>query len=122
MRIVQLNHVAVHVSDVGRSAAFYREALRLEPMARPAFDFPGAWFRLAGEQELHIIGDRTLPVHSHNRGTHFALRVDDIGAWATALRAARVQVMGPMPRPDGATQIFIEDPDGHVIELCQLNP
>ena len=81
MKIKELNHVAIHVTDVEKSSRFYHEVLRLEPIPRPAFTFPGAWFRLGVHQELHIIGDRTEPVFSHNRGNHFALRVDDLDAW-----------------------------------------
>ena len=53
MNIAQLNHVAIHVADVERSLVFYRDVLRLEPIPRPAFTFPGAWFQLGIDQELH---------------------------------------------------------------------
>ena len=45
MKVLQLNHVALHVADVAVSESFYRDVLQLEQLARPAFDFPGAWFR-----------------------------------------------------------------------------
>ncbi|MEX2672384.1 MAG: VOC family protein [Phycisphaeraceae bacterium] len=116
----QLNHVAIHVQDVARAAAFYQHTLGLTPLPRPAFDFPGAWFALGPDQELHLIGDRDRPVHSQQRGTHFALRITDAQHAAAVLRDHQVDMVGPKPRPDGATQIFITDPDGHVIELCEL--
>ena len=84
MQILELNHVAIHVRDLEAACEFYKNILRLEPLPRPAFDFPGAWFRLGTQQELHLIGERTAPVHSHNRGNHFALRVDDIDQWEKA--------------------------------------
>ena len=74
MLVRQLNHVALHVANVDESIAFYRDTLKLPIMDRPAFDFPGAWFRLGKDQELHLIGDRELPVHSHHRGGHLAHR------------------------------------------------
>lgn len=117
MKTLELNHVAIHVSDVARSCEFYSKVLLLEPMQRPAFDFPGAWFRLGAVQELHIIGGRTEPVISKHRGNHFALRADDIEAWHQHLKPFGVIVRGPSKRPDGAIQIFVQDPDGHVIEL-----
>lgn len=113
----ELNHVAIHVADVEKSCAFYRDILRLEPMARPGFVFPGAWFRLGTFQELHIIGERKEPVISHNRGNHFALRVDDLEAWQAHFKKHGVEYRPPQRRPDGATQIFLRDPDGHTIEL-----
>ena len=116
----ELNHVAVHVADVERSSAFYRDVLRLESMSRPAFDFPGAWFRLGVGQELHLIGRSDEPVIARNRNNHFALRVDDIDAWEKHLKAVGAQFQSKKLRPDGAWQVFLRDPDGHDIELFTL--
>ena len=117
MNIRELNHVAIHVTNVEKSSDFYRSVLRLESIPRPAFSFPGAWFRLGAKQELHLIGDRGDPVFSSNRGNHFALKVDDLDAWAAHLQKAGAQFAPKKARPDGASQIFLRDPDGHVIEL-----
>ena len=57
MTVLELNHVAIHITDVARSAEFYQRVLRLEPLPRPAFNFPGAWFRLGANQELHLIAN-----------------------------------------------------------------
>lgn len=118
MRITQLNHVAIHVADVERSVAFYRDVLQLVPLPRPAFSFPGAWFRLGVDQELHLIGDRQYEVISHHRGNHFALMVDDIDAWERYFAERQIEHLPRKIRPDGAYQVFLKDPDGHCIELC----
>ncbi|HZN34579.1 MAG TPA: VOC family protein [Pirellulaceae bacterium] len=118
MLIAQLNHVALHVADVERSVQFYRDVLQLTPIPRPAFTFPGAWFRLGVDQELHLIGERTKEVVSHNRGNHFALLVDDFNAWEQRLTELGVTFLPRRTRPDGALQLFIIDPDGHYLELC----
>jgi lactoylglutathione lyase len=120
VNVSQLNHVALHVADVERSRRFYVQTLRLKPIPRPAFSFPGFWFRIGTDQELHLIGDRNEPVHSHHRGNHFALRVSNIAATQEWLRECRAEFSGPSQRPDGAWQIFLVDPDGHCIELCEL--
>ena len=122
MKIFELNHVAIHVKDVPASCDFYGRVLRLEPMTRPAFDFPGAWFRFGQIQELHIIGGRSEPVNSHNRGNHFALLVDDLEAWDAHLRQAGATNRARRQRPDGASQLFLQDPDGHVVELFTPPP
>ncbi|MDH3583631.1 MAG: VOC family protein [Phycisphaerae bacterium] len=119
MQISELNHVALHVADVETSVAFYRDVMGLKQLPRPAFDFPGAWFAL-GTQELHLIGGRNQAVHSHNRGTHFALQVRSIREAETQLQAAGAEYRPAKKRPDGAWQVFLADPDGHVIELCDL--
>jgi lactoylglutathione lyase len=118
MKIVELNHVALLVADVARSCEFYLHVLRLAPMPRPAFDFPGAWFRLGTTQELHLIGERTEQVVSGHRSNHFALQVDDLDAWEAHLTSVSAEMQPRIQRPDGAWQIFLRDPDGHVIELC----
>ena len=117
MKIYELNHVAIHVKDVEASCEFYRNVLQLEPMPRPAFTFPGAWFRLGENQELHIIGERDEPVFAHNRGNHYALRVENLDEWERHFRNHQVEYRPRKLRPDGAQQIFLRDPDGHVIEL-----
>ena len=113
MKILELNHVAIHVRDVAASCEFYSQVLRLEPLPRPAFTFPGAWFRLGPNQELHIIGERADPVISHHRGNHFALRLDDLPDWEVHFQKLGVKYSLPKSRPDGASQIFLGDPDGH---------
>lgn len=119
MKCKQLDHVALHVADLGKSRRFYATVIGLEEMPRPNFDFPGAWFRLGESQELHLIGGRETDVSSHRRGTHFALLVDDIIEWEEHLRLQGADFQPPKSRPDGAVQIFLTDPDGHWVELCQ---
>ena len=122
MQFLELNHVALLVADVQRSCEFYLHTLRLEPIARPAFDFPGAWFRLGTTQELHLIGGRSEQIVSGNRSNHFALLVDDLEAWEKHLTNVSANFNPRKRRPDGAWQIFLPDPDGHVIELCTPPP
>jgi catechol 2,3-dioxygenase-like lactoylglutathione lyase family enzyme len=117
MKIRELNHVAIHVTDVARSSEFYRLVLRLEPIPRPAFTFPGAWFRLGINQELHLIGSHGAPFSPSNRNNHFALRVDDLDAWERHLESVGAVFAPKNQRPDGAWQVFVSDPDGHAIEL-----
>ncbi len=117
MQHLELNHVALHIKDLEASCQFYASVLRLESLPRPAFTFPGAWFRLGTRQELHLIAGRTDPVSSHNRGNHFALRVDDLEAWERHLERRGIAFQPRKQRPDGPWQVFLRDPDGHVIEL-----
>ena len=120
MHTLQLNHVALHVADIEVSDRFYRDVLQLEPLPRPAFDFPGAWYRLGADQELHLIGKRDQAVHSHHRGNHFALLVDDLDAWQQFFDQRQIPNGPRKIRPDGAHQLYVQDPDGHWIELCTL--
>ncbi len=118
MKIVELNHVALHVADLAKSCAFYRDVLQLAEMQRPKFDFPGAWFRLGEHQELHLIAGREAQPQSHRRGNHWAIMVDDLSAWEAHLTKVGYPFIPRWRRPDGAGQVFLIDPDGHYIELC----
>lgn len=122
MKFLQLDHVALHVADLERSVRFYTDVLKLEPMPRPDFAFPGAWFRLGKYQELHLIGERTNPVISHNRGNHWALMVDDMDAWEQYFQQNEIPYLPRRRRPDGAFQIYLIDPDGHYVELNTAVP
>ena len=119
MKTTQLNHIALHVADVQKSCDFYEQVLQLQPIPRPAFTFPGAWYRLGEDQELHLIGQRDQPVvGAKSRGNHWALQVDDIDAWEAHLGRIGVEYAPRRVRPDGAYQIYVHDPDGHCLELC----
>lgn len=120
MKILQLNHIALHVADVDVSVAFYRDVLQLPVLPRPAFDFPGAWFLLGADQELHLIGGRDAAVHSASRGNHLALKVDDLDAWERHLQQIGAIHNPRKTRPDGGMQVFLPDPDGHWIELLGM--
>src|SRR6266404_7669758 len=102
MTILELNHIAIYVTDVKRSSKFYREVLQLEPIPRPAFSFPGAWFRLGRNQELHLIADHGAPFFRSNENNHFALRADDLDEWERHLMSVGAHVRPKKQRPDGA--------------------
>ena len=120
MQIIDLNHVAIHVNDLSASISFYRDKIGLEEMSRPDFDFGGAWFRLGTQQELHLIEGRKEPTNSLQRGAHFALQVKSIEKTEEFLTGRQVKYRPKRQRPDGAWQIFLQDPDGYFIELCEL--
>ena len=119
----QLNHVALQVSDVEQSQRFYETVMCLEEIPRPRFEFPGAWFRLGVDQELHLIGGDASEVAERRSGAnHFALMVDDMDACERFLSERGVAYLPRRVRPDGAFQIYLHDPDGHSIELCTRGP
>ncbi len=119
--ITALHHVSLNVIDLERARRFYTEVLGLEEIARPAFDFAGAWFRI-GDRQLHLIvhpPTRTLrgTTEISSREGHFALAVSSYEAACRRLESAGVRFDA---RPPGATpwaQIFLSDPDGNLIEL-----
>lgn len=120
LSIKAFNHVALQVSDVERSAIFYAKALDLEEIAIPAFDYPVKWFSLGANRELHLIGREEKGASTGIRGNHFALEVSDILQAEKHLQSLGVEHMPIKLRPDGIKQLFLTDPDGHYIELCEM--
>lgn len=119
LTIRELNHVALEVRDLDASIRFYGDVLGLPSLPRPDFGFGGAWFAL-GSQELHLITADAMD-EKNNQCFHFALHIDDAYAAAGTLRERGItEFRGPAPRPDGAVQVFLQDPDGYVIELVSF--
>jgi catechol 2,3-dioxygenase-like lactoylglutathione lyase family enzyme len=85
------------------------------------------WFQ-AGATQIHLIleyagsspaGNLLPESQRSSRSQHLAFLVDDATAVMPQLEKLGVKVLsGPKPRPDGYVQVFVTDPDGHVVELC----
>lgn len=118
--IKNLNHVALQISSIEKSRVFYSQTLDLQEINPPAFDYPVLWFDLGEGRELHLIRRETKADWSPNRSNHFALEVSDMGITEAFLLARNVKYLPSKIRPDGAIHLFLNDPDGHFIELFQL--
>jgi len=131
MRIETIHHVSLTVSDLARSRQFYREILVLHEIERPGFPFPGAWFQVGGNQQLHLIlhpgatfrGAKGIDTHDG----HFAVGVASYRSTVAFLTskgyredAADDDLMKMHTNPRaiaGFPQIYILDPDRHIIEI-----
>ena len=129
LELAVLHHVAIPVSDLARAKAFYSGVLGLEEIARPAFPFEGAWYRV-GNQEIHLIVSRD-PTFRTGKGVtledgHFALRATTFRGALAHLKSQGCHEGGDEPgrsmrvNPNSVTgypQIHILDPDRNVIEI-----
>lgn len=127
IRVRHIDHVTLVVRNVEASRQFYVGLLGMTEVPRPAFSFGGAWFR-AGATLIHLIeehersGPAGYPVEvlvRSSRNHHFAFEVDDATQAAEILKKMNIPLIDDAKRrPDGAIQMFLADPDGHVVELC----
>lgn len=129
MVTIALHHVAVIVTDLDLSAAFYRELFGLEPIERPPFAIPGLWLGI-GTLQVHLTvhpsgSFRTRPVD--NDDTHFAFRTDDFEGFIQRAEAMGFRHDAPDEDPKrmivrrqgmaGFPQLYLIDPDRNIIEV-----
>jgi len=125
--LIGIDHVTLVVASVDDSRKFYVDLFGFEEVPRPAFNFPGAWFKI-GEAMIHVTesdelsgkagwGDRAVVRTS--RGHHFACRTSDFDKAVCAIEKHGIEIAsGPQTRPDGANQVYVYDPDRHLVEIC----
>lgn len=116
-----LHHVSLTVTELDRAKDFYSNILGLKEIARPNFDFPGAWYEV-GQQQIHLIvlpSSQTIRKDKRlsSREGHFALRVENYHQTLEWLEKNRVEILNKPNGKSGFAQIFCADPDGNLIEL-----
>ncbi len=129
IQVQSIDHITLVVKNLEQSRKFYVDLLGMKEVPRPAFDFEGSWFQ-AGKTLVHTIleyeetgpaGNTVSQELTISRTQHFAFIINDPqGAVAHLQKVGIPIVSGPKQRPDGATQVFVQDPDGYVIELSNL--
>jgi catechol 2,3-dioxygenase-like lactoylglutathione lyase family enzyme len=132
-----LNHFSIRTLDLEATRAFYEGVLGLTVGPRPAFPFPGLWMYRGDHGDVanaavHIIGmdpddPQGLKGYLGDRDAS-SLRgsgaVDHVAFFATGLAAMRERLrrLGVAARERtvpsiGLHQLFLDDPNGVVIEL-----
>jgi catechol 2,3-dioxygenase-like lactoylglutathione lyase family enzyme len=127
IQVRTFDHVTLVVKDLEASREFYVRTLGMDEVPRPDFSFGGLWFQL-GVTQIHLIeqhaqaGPAGYPdqvVRENTRNHHIAFRVDDAHAAADVVKQLGLPIVSDAKqRPDGAVQVFVQDPDGHIVELC----
>jgi len=132
-----LNHFSIRTLDLAACQRFYCDVLGLVVGPRPAFPFPGLWLYAGDTTQwsnavVHIIGiDRSDPAglkaylgDRDESSLHGTGAVDHVAFFATGLAEtlARLQRLGVPARERtvpsiGLHQVFVDDPNGVVVEL-----
>jgi len=127
--LIKVNHVSRICEDAERSGRFYMDILGAKKLNRPNFPSPGYWLWL-GNVQLHLIqGAHAKMEAMHAEGiptgnvNHYSFEVYDFDAVEAKLK----KIKYPFKKnrvPEGKSvihQIFLQDPDGHYIEICDCN-
>ena len=108
-----LDHTSVRIGDLARSREFYEGLLGLRLAPRPELGFPGAWYAL-GDAQLHLIQSPKLMDGIDPTDPHLAVRVESLAEVKRLL-----DTRGVPYREFGGTQLWVHDPDGNVVEICE---
>ena len=117
------DHSAVVVADLERSAAFYGNVLGLREIYNGTENDTRRWYDLGQGTALHVIEGSTEGIEL-NKSVHLSLTVVDFDGFVAYLRRSVVpfetwsgEPMQHNARPDGARQVYLQDPDGYWIEV-----
>ena len=119
MIVKRAHHLSLAVADIERSVDFCGGVLGLPQIERPDFGFPGAWFQ-AGDVQLHLIvppGGIDIgspPAAVNPLAGHAAFEIEDYAAARDELRSCGLHVLETSAE---VGQMWVQDPDGNVIEL-----
>jgi catechol 2,3-dioxygenase-like lactoylglutathione lyase family enzyme len=130
MQVGGILETALYVSDLKRTAKFYRRLFGfptlLESERLVALDVAGRsvllLFPEGGTTEPYPVpgGGGVIPPHGGCcGGYHFAFSINsgDVEAWQVRLESEGVAVESVVTWPGGAKSIYFRDPDGNLAEL-----
>lgn len=127
--IIKVNHVSRICLCAEKSREFYMDLLGATKLNRPNFPSPGYWLWL-GNVQLHLIqGANAAEEASHAKGVatgnvnHYSFEVYDFDAVEAKLKKVGYPFKKNRVPEGGAVihQLFLQDPDGHYIEICDCN-
>jgi predicted enzyme related to lactoylglutathione lyase len=119
--------IALNVSRLERSVAYYRDAFGIEfhsdsndPVSDPWIGGPHSAFSWTDGAFLHFaLFPARAPERPATRDVQIGFNVDDLdAAHARAVAAGSEVVHDPRPEPWGATARY-RDPDGNLVSLTQ---
>jgi catechol 2,3-dioxygenase-like lactoylglutathione lyase family enzyme len=118
MRVIRLEHVQLAMPAGGeeRARAFYRDALGIPEMPKPAHlaRRGGCWFE-RGDLKIHLGVEAEFRAA---RKAHPALLVENLRALETKLRSLGYAIRNDEPL-QGYQRIYVDDPFENRIELME---
>lgn len=118
----KINHIALSVTDLGESEAFYRDIIGLQQIEEPFNDGLHAWFNV-GSSQLHIIESADTR-RERSISNHLCFSTTDLDSFVETLKENGIEFRNWQGepnevtlRPDGVSQIYFTDPDGFWVEM-----
>jgi lactoylglutathione lyase len=125
-QIIGINHVGLRVRSLETARAFY-EKIGFKFIIGPIGPEPVAVMEHPSGVNINFILNATPDAsetnilmdspEKHTGFTHIALEITDIDAVRQQLTELKITITETVALPNGATFLFIRDPDGNVIEF-----
>jgi catechol 2,3-dioxygenase-like lactoylglutathione lyase family enzyme len=122
IKINQMMHTGLIITNLKRSRAFYEGLLGLKPNPnRPDFGFEGVWYDI-GQNQVHLMvvpnpyTDVVHPEHG-GRDIHIAFSVEDVEPVRAELEKAGIPYT---MSKSGRAALFCRDPDGNAFEFSAV--
>lgn len=119
----KLDHLAIVVSDLDKSAQFYSEVLGLHEITNQTKKSNIRWFEFADGVELHLIHTSRKGIQT-KKDLHLAVAINSLPDFMKMLHDKKIPFESwqgeanlSNSRPDGINQVYIQDPDGYWIEV-----
>ncbi len=120
---VVLNHIALYVTDLKKSTAFYSDIIQLDTIPEPFHDGKHTWYGVGPKSHLHLIAG-AVQKKEHDKNVHLCFSVPSVDEFVTRLQKAAIVYedwggnKGKIQtRVDGVKQIWFRDPDGYWVEI-----
>ena len=118
-----LNHIAIYVTNLSKSTAFYQDIIGLDTIPEPFHDGKHTWFKVAEHSHLHLIQGAAGP-SPLTKNSHLCFSVTSIEDVINGLKKNGVvyedwggKKASITLRVHGVHQIYFQDPDGYWIEI-----
>jgi len=120
MSVGVLDHFNIRTRKLADTVRFYEDVLGLEKGARPNFAFPGAWMYSEGKPVVHLVDiSPTAEAQKPDSGCvhHVAFVSRGFDAMRQRLQSKGTPFEARQVPGGDLWQIFVNDPNGVMIEL-----
>jgi catechol 2,3-dioxygenase-like lactoylglutathione lyase family enzyme len=121
MPVLRLDHVNIRTAKLAETRDFFVSVVGLAEGPRPAFRFAGHWLYSGDDPVIHLSalrdGDEAQAPGARSAIDHISFRLTGIAEMRERLARLGVRYDERVVPTNGDHQLFVEDPNGVLVEL-----